>query len=257
MQNKNLSGKKGLIIGIANNSSIAWGCANAFRDAGAELAITYLNDKAKPYVQPLAEQVDAPILMPLNVVDDVQLQALFDEITQKWGKLDFLLHAIAFAPLEDLHGRVIDSSREGFLSAIDISCHSFARIAKLAEPLMTDGGCMLTTSYYGGEKVVENYNIMGAIKASLEGLSKYMAAELGEKNIRVNTLSPGPIPTRAAGGIKGFEELHKQSYQKAPLQSAVSIHDVGAYAKFLVSDEARFITGNTVYIDSGYNIMAP
>lgn len=256
MKSNSLEGKKGLVIGIANDKSIAWGCARAFRESGAELAITYLNEKAEAYVRPLAEQVDSPIVMPLDFSQDEDLESLFSEITRKWGKLDFILHAVAFAPLEDLHGRVIDSSREGFLHAMDISCHSLARTTKMAEPLLKDGGCVLTTSYYGGEKVVENYNLMGPVKASLEAMVKYLAVELGQKNIRVNTLSPGPIPTRAAGGIKGFNELHECAYKKSPLQTAVSIDDVGAYARFLVSDDARFITGNTVYIDSGYNIMA-
>lgn len=251
-----LSGKKGLIVGIANDQSIAWGCAKAFSNAGATLAITYLNDKAEPYVRPLAQKIDAPIIVPLNVQDDNQMIALFDEIKQHWGKLDFLLHAIAFAPMKDLQGRVVDSSKEGFLTAMDISCHSFMRIAKLAEPLMTSGGCMLTTSYYGSEKVVENYGIMGPIKAALEASVRYMAAEMGEKRIRVNSLSPGPIATRATSGLSNFDKLLERALEKSPEHYNVCIDCVGAYAKFLVSDEANLVTGSTVYIDAGLNIMA-
>ncbi|MEZ5813116.1 MAG: enoyl-ACP reductase FabI [Alphaproteobacteria bacterium] len=256
MHNQSLSGKKGLVIGIANDHSIAWGCAKAFSGAGADLAITYLNEKAEPYVRPLAEQVKAPIIEPLNVINEEQMDALFQKITDEWGELDFILHAIAFAPLEDLHGRIIDSSLEGFLSAMNISCHSLARIVKRAEPLMKNGGSILTTSYYGSQKVVPNYNLMGPVKAALESMVKYMSAELGAQGIRVNTLSAGPIPTRAASGIKGFEELHERSYRKASLHEAVSIDDVGAYARFLVSDEAKLITGNTSYIDSGYHVLS-
>ncbi len=254
--NKSLSGKKGLIIGIANRHSIAWGCAQSFHEAGAEIAVTYLNEKAEEYVRPLADQVDAPIIAPLNITEDSQLDRVFEEIEEKWGKLDFVLHAIAFAPLEDLHGRVTDCSRDGFLMAMDISCHSLARVTKRAEPLMKDGGCILTTSYYGSEKVVPNYNLMGPVKSALESMVHYLAAELGEKKIRVNTLSPGPVPTRAASGIKGFEEMHKHAYETAPLRHPVSIDDVGAYARFLVSDDAKFITGNTAYIDSGCHILS-
>jgi len=256
MTTDSLKGKKGLIVGIANEHSIAWGCARAFHDAGAELAITYLNEKAEPYVRPLAEEVKAPIIVPLDVTDEAEMQGLFEMIGNQWGKLDFLLHAIAFAPQDDLHGRVTDCSKEGFLTAMDISCHSFARLARLAEPLMNDGGCLLTTTYYGGEKVVENYGVMGPVKAALEGLVKYMAAELGEKKIRVNALSPGPVATRAAGGIAHFDALLKEAREQSPAHELICTDCVGAYARFLVSDEARLVTGSTVYIDAGFNIMA-
>lgn len=251
-----LQGKKGLVVGIANEASIAWGCAQAFSEAGAELAITYLNEKAEPYVRPLGEKIQAPIIMPLNVQNDIQMQALFDAIKQQWGKLDFLVHAIAFAPKKDLEGRVVDCSREGFLTAMDISCYSFIRLARLAEPLMSNGGALLTTSYVGGEKVVAHYGIMGPVKAALEGIVKYLAAELGSKKIRVNALSPGPITTRATGGILGFESFLQHAYEKSPEHENIDIHGVGAYAKFLVSDEAPLVTGNTVYIDGGFNIMS-
>lgn len=251
-----LQGKKGLVVGVANKASIAWGCAQAFYEAGAELALTYLNEKAEPYVRPLGEKIQAPIIMPLNVQNDIQMQALFNTIKQHWGKLDFLLHALAFAPMEDLQGRVIDCSREGFLTTMDISCYSFIRLAHLAEPLMTNGGSLLTTSYVGGEKVVDHYGIMGPVKAALEGVVKYLAAELGRKKIRVNALSPGPITTRATSGILGFDTLLQHAYEKSPEHEDIDIYGVGAYAKFLVSDEAHLVTGNTVYIDGGFNIMS-
>lgn len=253
---KSLHNKKGLVIGIANDLSIAWGCAKAFHEAGAELAVTFLNEKAEPHVRPLAEKLNASIIIPLNVQDENQLNALFETIEKKWGKLDFLLHSIAFAPKEDLHGRVIDCTREGFLTAMDISCYSFMNLARLAEPLMTDGGSLLTTTFYGSEKVVEHYGIMGPIKAALEGVVKYLAYDLGAKKIRVNALSPGPILTRAASGIMDFDSLVQSARQKSPEHENISIQAVGDSARFLVSDESRLITGSISYIDAGYNIMA-
>jgi len=253
---KNLQGKKGLVIGIANENSIAWGCAKAFHESGADLAITYLNEKAEPSVRSLAEKVKAKIILPLNVQNDSQMEALFESIKQKWGKLDFLLHAIAFAPKKDLQGGIVDCSREGFLTAMDISCYSFIHLARLAEPLMSNGGALLTTTFYGGEKVVKHYGVMGPVKAALAGTVKYLAAEMGEKKIRVNALSPGPIPTRAASGILDFEALLQLVRQKSPEHENISIGCVGAYAQFLVSDEAQLVTGSTVYIDAGFNIMA-
>lgn len=253
---ENLKGKKGLIVGIANEHSIAWGCAKAFHSSGAELAITYAKEKSEPYVRPLAEKLHSPIIMPLDVQDEGQMDDVFQVIQKTWGKLDFLLHSIAFAPSQDLHGRVIDSSLAGFLTAMDISCHSLMRLSRLAEPLMLDGGCILTSTYYGSEKVVAHYGIMGPVKAALEASVKYLAAELGEKGIRVNALSPGPIPTRAASGIAHFDDLLKQARSKSPVHSDITIDGVGSYARFLVSDEARVVTGSTVYVDAGFNIMA-
>lgn len=252
---QSLKGKKGLIVGIANADSIAWGCAKAFHEAGADMAITYLNDKAEPHVRPLAKKVKAPIIVPLDVTDDMQMEALFEIIGNTWGKLDFLLHSIAFAPKADLQGRVADCSREGFLTAMDISCYSFIRLAHLAEPLMKDGGCLLTLSYYGAQKVVEYYNMMGPVKAALESSVRELASELGKKKIRVNVLSPGVVATRAASGIAHFDVLLEQAKQKSPEHELIGIDCVGAYARFLVSDEARLVTGSNVYIDAGYNIM--
>lgn len=253
---QNLKGKKGLVIGIANEHSIAWGCAKAFYEAGAELAITYLNDKAEPYVKPLSDQVKATIFLPLDVQNEDQMNQLFKEIEDKWGRLDFVLHSIAYAPKQDLLGRLVDSSLDGFLMAMDISCHSFLRIAKLSEPLMKKGGCLLTISYYGAEKVVENYDLMGPVKAALEACVRYAAAELGKSHIRVNAISSGAIATRAASGIAHFEDLLEQSRQHAPEHENIAIDSVGAYARFLVSDDARLVTGSTVYVDGGLNIMA-
>jgi enoyl-[acyl-carrier protein] reductase I len=250
-----LQGKKGLVVGIANQDSIAWGCARALREAGAELAVTWLNDKARPHVEPLARQLGAPICLPLDVEHADQMTALFDAIGTQWGQLDFVLHSIAFAPGADLHGRVVDSSAAGFARAMDISCHSFLRLARLAEPLMTGGGSLLTMSYLGAEEVVPNYGMMGPVKAALESSVRYLAAELGPRAIRVNAVSPGPLATRAASGIAGFDRLLANAAQRAPLKTPVTIDDVGALCAFLVSDAARAITGDTLYVDAGYHIL--
>lgn len=250
-----LAGKRGLVTGIANADSIAWGCAKAFRAMGAELAVTYLNDKALAHVEPLARQVDASLLMPLNLLNDGELEAVFGRITDDWGGLDFVLHSIAFAPRGDLHGRVTDCSREGFLQAMDVSCWSFIRMAKLAEPLMTNGGALFCMSYYGSQMVVEHYNMMGPVKAALESATRYLAAELGPQGIRVHAISPGPLKTRAASGIAEFDALLDRAQSKAPARSLVSIDDVGEATAWLATDAARRMTGQTLYIDGGYHII--
>ncbi len=250
-----LAGKRGLVTGIANADSIAWGCAKAFRAMGAELAVTYLNDKARPHVEPLARQVDASLLMPLDLLQDGQLEAVFDRITEQWGGLDFVLHSIAYAPREDLHGRVTDCSRAGFLQAMDVSCWSFIRMAKLAEPLMPGGGTLFCMSYYGSQMVVEHYNMMGPVKAALESATRYLAAELGPQGIRVHAISPGPLKTRAASGIAEFDALLDRAQAKAPARSLVSIDDVGEATAWLATDAARRMTGQTLYIDGGYHII--
>lgn len=252
---KLLEGKKGLIVGIANENSIAWGCAKAFRAFGAEVAVTYLNDKAKKYVEPLARELEAPILMPLDVTKPGQMEAVFESIAKKWGKLDFVVHSIAFSPKEALHGRVVDVPRDGFLTTMDVSCWTFIRMAHLAEPLMRKGGTLFTMTYYGSQMVVKNYNIMGVAKAALESAVRYIAAELGPKGIRVHAISPGPLATRAASGIPEFDALLDKARAKAPARSLVSIEDVGAATAFLAHDAARLITGETLYIDGGYHIM--
>lgn len=250
-----LQGKKGLVVGVANEHSIATGCARAFHEAGADLAVTYLSEKAKRFVEPIAEEVEADLFLPLDVTEDAQLQFVFDQIEQTWGRLDFVLHSIAFCPKEDLHGRVTDCSREGFGLAMDISVHSFIRMARLAEPLMMDGGTLLTVSYQGGEKVVDHYNIMGPVKAALESTTRYLSVELGDKNIRVNALSPGPLATRAASGIDHFDELMEDARRRAPLHRLTNIDEVGAMAACLVSDYARSVSGSTSYVDGGHHIV--
>ena len=250
-----LKGKKALVTGIANDQSIAWGCAKAFRAFGADVAVTYLNDKSKPYVEPLAKEIKAPIFMPLDLQREGQLEAVFDEIKRTWGKLDLCLHSIAFAPKQDLQGRVVDCSREGFLLAMQISCWSFIRMAKLAEPLMKEGGALFTMTYYGSQMVVEHYNIMGPVKAALESATRYLAAELGPKGIRVHAISPGPLKTRAASGITDFDEMLQRAQSKAPSRSLVSIDDVGVAVAFLGMNGAKLITGETLYIDGGYHII--
>ena len=252
---KLLEGKKGLIVGIANENSIAWGCAKAFRAFGAELAVTYLNDKAKKYVEPLARELEAAILMPLEVRTLGEMEAVFDRIGKEWGELDFVVHSIAFSPKEALQGRVVDVQREGFRTTMDVSCWSFIRMAHLAEPLMKKGGTLFTMTFYGSQMVVEHYNIMGVAKAALESAVRYMAAELGPKGIRVHAISPGPLATRAASGIPEFDELLEKAKTKAPARSLVSIDDVGVATAFLAHDAAKLMTGDTVYIDGGYHII--
>jgi enoyl-[acyl-carrier protein] reductase I len=251
-----LQGKRALVMGIANQHSIAYGCARVFRRLGAELAVTYLNDKAKPHVAPLAEELGAAILAPCDVGRDGELDALFGQIAEKWGALDIALHSIAFAPREDLHGRLVDSSARGFAIAMDISCHSFIRMARLAAPLMKDGGTLLAMSYYGASKVVPNYDLMGPVKAALESAVRYLAFELGEAGIRVHAVSPGPLKTRAASGLKDFDVLLNEAIERAPMGEIVDIDDVGLTAAFLTTPFARRLTGMTVYVDGGLNIMA-
>jgi enoyl-[acyl-carrier protein] reductase I len=250
-----LAGKKGLIVGIANEQSIAFGCAQVMRDLGAAIAVTYMNAKAEPYVRPLAERLGAEIITPLDVEQPGQMEAVFAQIAQRWGQLDFVLHAIAFAPAADLHGRMVDSSAEGFGRAMDISCHSFVRMARLAEPLMKGGGALVTMSYYGAQKVIPNYGIMGPVKAALEATVRYLAAELGQGGIRVHAVSPGPIKTRAASGLGEFEKLLDDTASRAPDHQLVTIADVGAVTALLCSDAARAMTGNVVFVDAGYHVM--
>jgi enoyl-[acyl-carrier protein] reductase I len=252
---KLLEGKRGLVVGIANEQSIAWGCAKAFRALGAELAVTYLNDKAKKYVEPLARELEAPIFMPLDVRTSGQMEAVFERIAMTWGEFDFVVHSIAFSPKDTLQGRVVDVPCEGFLTTMEVSCWSFMRMAHLAEPLMAKGGTLFTMSYYGSQMVVQNYNVMGVAKAALESAVRYMAAELGPKGIRVHAISPGPLSTRAASGIPEFDELLEKARAKAPTRSLVSIEDVGIATAFLAHDAARLITGETLYVDGGYHII--
>jgi enoyl-[acyl-carrier protein] reductase I len=250
-----LQGKKALVIGIANDRSIAWGVAKALHAAHAQVAVTYLDEKAEPHVRPLAESIGAEIILPLDVEDDAELDALFGALTTRWGRLDILVHSIAFAPRDDLHGRVVDSSRAGFSRAMDISVHSFIRMVKRAEPLMTNGGSCLTMSFYGAEKVVSSYNLMGPVKAALEATVRELASELGTRKVTVNALSPGTMATRAASGIAEFDTMMAEAAERAPLHRLATIEDVGACAAFLASPAARNVTGSVIYVDAGYHIM--
>jgi enoyl-[acyl-carrier protein] reductase I len=250
-----LAGKKALVVGIANEHSIAYGCAKAFHMVGADLALTYLNDKAKPYVEPLAEGLGASIFLPLDVQRPGQTEALFAAITSQWGRLDILVHSIAYAPKQDLQGGLLDCSAEGFAIAMDVSCHSFVRLAKAAVPLMTDGGAMFAMTYRGAEKVVASYNVMGPVKAALESTCRYLAHELGPRGIRVHAISPGPLKTRAASGLKDFDLLLNEAAERAPMGELVDVDDVGYTCAYLATPYARRVTGETLYVDGGVHIM--
>jgi enoyl-[acyl-carrier protein] reductase I len=256
IESKILHGKRALVLGIANEHSIAYGCARVFRQLGAELAVTYLNEKARPHVEPLARELGATIFAPCDMGRSGELEAVFQRIRETWGSLDIALHSIAFAPKQDLQGRLVDSSDEGFKLAMDISCHSFVRMARLAEPLMPHGGTLLAMSYHGASKVVPNYNLMGPVKAALESVVRYLAFELGEKHIRVHAVSPGPLKTRAASGLKDFDILLSEALERAPIGELVDIDDVGLTAAYLTTPFARRLTGTVTYVDGGLSIMA-
>jgi enoyl-[acyl-carrier protein] reductase I len=250
-----LKGMKALVVGVANEHSIAWGCASAFRQLGADVGLTYLNEKARRFVEPLAQQLDASLLLPMDAANPGELETVFARVQEDWGRLDILVHSIAWAPKEELQGGLVDCSAEGFAKAMDISCHSFIRMAKLAAPLMKDGGTMLAMSYHGAQKVVPNYNVMGPVKAALEASCRYLAYELGPRGIRVHPVSPGPLKTRAASGLKDFDLLLNEAQQRAPVGELVDIMDVGFACAYLATPYARRITGGTVYVDGGMNIM--
>jgi enoyl-[acyl-carrier protein] reductase I len=251
-----LKDKKALVVGVANDSSIAYGCARAFGELGADLALSYLNEKARPHVEPLARDLGAQIFMPLDVSVPGEMEALFGAIERDWGRLDIVVHSIAWAPKDDLQGGLLNCSAEGFAKAIDVSCHSFIRMARLAAPLMRDGGTMIAMSYLGANRVVANYNVMGPVKAALEASCRYLAYELGPQGIRVHALSPGPLKTRAASGLKDFDLLLAEAAQKAPLGELVDIMDVGFTCAYLATPYARRVSGGTIYVDGGVNIMA-
>ena len=251
-----LKGTKALVVGIANDSSIAYGCARAFHELGADLGLSYLNEKARPFVEPLARELGASIFMPLDVSVPGELEALFAAIERDWGQLDILVHSIAFAPLQDLQGGLLNCSAEGFAKAMDVSCHSFVRMAKLAAPLMKNGGTMFAMSYHGATKVVPTYSVMGPVKAALESCCRYLAYELGGQGIRVHAISPGPLKTRAAGGLKDFDLLLTEAAQRVPIGELVDIMDVGFTCAYLATPYARRLSGETLYVDGGVNIMA-
>ncbi len=250
-----LAGKKGLILGVANSSSIAWGCTEAMHQQGAELVVSCLNEKARRFVEPLTTPLGIE-LTHCDVEAEGELEATVAQAVAKLGHLDFVIHSIAWAPLADLHGDVIDSSSEGFTRAMNISCHSFARAAKLCAPHMANGGAMLSMTYLGADEAVPHYGLMGPVKAALESLTRYMAMELGPKNIRVHAVSPGPILTRAASGIASFDDLLANAAQKSPLKRLVTLEEISNLCAFLCSDAASGMTGQTIYVDGGCHAMA-
>jgi enoyl-[acyl-carrier protein] reductase I len=251
-----MKAKKALVVGIANEHSIAYGCARAFKELGAEVALTYLNAKAKPFVEPLAKALEATIFMPLDVSTAGELEAVYERIEKQWGQLDILVHSIAFAPKADLQGGLLNCSAGGFSAAMDISCHSFIRMARLAAPLMKEGGAMFAMSYHGAQKVVPNYNLMGPVKAALEAVCRYLAYELGQRKIRVHAISPGPLRTRAASGLKDFDRMLNDAVERSPVGELVDIMDVGFACAYLATPYGRRLTGQTVYVDGGASIMA-
>ncbi|HUI97230.1 MAG TPA: enoyl-ACP reductase FabI [Xanthobacteraceae bacterium] len=250
-----LEGRKALVVGIANEHSIAWGCAKWLRALGAEVAVTYRTEKTRKFVEALAAELDSPIVMPLDVREPGQTETVFERIAKEWGRLDTVVHSIAFSPKQALCGRVVDVTRHDFMTTLDVSCWSFIRMAHLAEPLMAQGGTLFTMSYHGSQRVVENYSVVGLAKAALEAAVRYLAAELGPKGIRVHAISPSPLVTRAASGLPEFEKLLAKAYDKSPVRGRISIDDIGAATAFLALDAARLITGDTIYVDGGYHIM--
>ena len=250
-----LHGKKGLILGLANEHSIAWGCARQARLMGADVVATCLNDKARPYVEPLTQAAGID-LQNCNIETEGEMARVVAYAADKLGQLDFVIHSIAWAPLQDLHGRVVDSSSEGFARAMAVSCHSFAELAKLCAPHMRAGGSMVTMSYLGAEEAVPHYGLMGPVKAALESLVRYMALELGPQAIRVHAVSPGPIPTRAASGIEAFDELMRQNEAKAPLGRLVTLEEIANLTTFLCTDAASGMTGQTIFVDAGTHAVA-
>lgn len=250
-----MKGKRGLIMGVANDKSIAWGIAQAVHAQGAELAFTYQGDVLKKRVEPLAESLGSDMVLPCDVTDAASIDATFEAIEKKWGKLDFLVHAIAFSDKNELKGRYVDTSLQNFLTSMHISCYSFTAIAKRAEVLMKDGGSLVTLTYYGAEKVMPHYNVMGVAKAALEASVQYLAVDLGKDNIRVNAISAGPIKTLAASGIGDFRYILKWNEYNSPLRRNTTIADVGGAGVFLLSDLGSGVTGENLHVDSGYHVV--
>ncbi|MCH8809353.1 MAG: enoyl-ACP reductase FabI [Proteobacteria bacterium] len=250
-----MAGKRGLIMGVANDRSIAWGIASNVHAHGAELAFTYQGGPLEKRVRPLAASVGSDIVMPCDVTDDDSIDAVFAAIGERWGRLDFLVHAIAYADKEELKGKYVDTSRDNFVKSLDISCYSFTALARRAVPLMTDGGSLLTLTYYGAERVMPHYNVMGIAKAALEASVRYLAADLGEQNIRVNAISAGPIKTLAASGIGDFRYILKWNEYNSPLHRNVDTDQVGDSALYLLSDLSSAVTGEVLHVDSGYHVV--
>jgi len=250
-----MGGKRGLVMGVANNRSIAWGIAKAAASEGASLAFTYQGEALKKRVEPLARDLDALVVGHCDVTDGASMDAVFEEVGAKWGKLDFLVHAIAFSDKDQLDGRYIDTTEDNFAKTLLISCYSFTAVAQRAEKLMTDGGSLLTLTYYGAEKWMPHYNVMGVAKAALEASVRYLAADLGEKAIRVNAISAGPIKTLAASGIGDFRYILKWNEYNSPLRRTVTIEEVGQAGAYLLSDMSRGVTGEMHHVDAGYHIV--
>lgn len=255
MENNFLKGKRGLVMGVANNRSIAYGIAKAAADAGAELAFTYQGEALEKRVKPLAEELGGNIVVPCDVTDEASIDAAFQVIEEEWGQVDFLVHAIAFSDKNELDGLYLDTSRENFARTMDISVYSFTAVAQRAVPLMKEGGSLVTLTYYGAEQVMPHYNVMGVAKAALECSVRYLAADLGKDNIRVNAISAGPIKTLAASGIGDFRFILKWNEYNAPLKRNVTIDDVGRSALFLLSDLGSGVTGETLHVDAGYHTV--
>jgi enoyl-[acyl-carrier protein] reductase I len=250
-----MQGKRGVVFGVANNRSIAWGITKAVAAQGAEVALTYQGEAIKKRVEPLAQEVGSKLVLPCDVTDDASVDAVFDAVGKRWGGIDFLVHAVAFSDKEELDGRYVDTSKDNFVQTLLISCYSFTALARRAEKLMPQGGALLTLTYYGAEKVMPHYNVMGVAKAALEASVKYLAADLGKDNIRVNAISAGPIKTLAASGIADFRYILKWNEYNSPLRRTVSIEDVGAGALYLLSDLACGVTGEILHIDAGYHVI--
>jgi enoyl-[acyl-carrier protein] reductase I len=252
---KLMAGKRGVVFGVANNRSIAWGITKACRDHGAEIALTYQGDAIKKRVEPLAAEIGSKLVLPCDVTDEQSVEAVFKALADSWGTIDFLVHAVAFSDKEELDGRYVDTSKDNFTQTLLISCYSFTQLARRAERLMPNGGSLLTLTYYGAEKVMPHYNVMGVAKAALEASVRYLAADLGKENIRVNAISAGPIKTLAASGIADFRYILKWNEYNSPLRRTVSIEDVGGGALYLLSDLGRGVTGEILHIDAGYHVV--
>lgn len=250
-----MAGKRGLIMGVANNRSIAWGIAQACAAQGAEIAFTYQGDALKKRVEPLAKELGSELVLACDVTDKASMYAVFAAIKEKWGRLDFLVHAIAYADKNELDGRYVDTSEENFTKSLLISCYSFTALARRAEKLMTDGGSLITLTYYGAEKVMPHYNVMGVAKAALEASVRYLASDLGKNNIRVNAISAGPIKTLAASGISDFRYILRWNEYNSPMRRTVTIEDVGGAGVYLLSDLSRGVTGEVHHVDSGYHVQ--
>src|SRR6186713_3378763 len=252
---KLMAGKRGIVFGVANNRSIAWGITKAVTDQGAEVALTYQGEAIRKRVEPLAKEIGSKLVLPCDVTDEPSVEGVFATLAKEWGSIDFLVHAVAFSDKEELDGRYVDTSKDNFVQTLLVSCFSFTALARRAEKLMPNGGSLVTLTYYGAEKVMPHYNVMGVAKAALEASVRYLAADLGKERIRVNAISAGPIRTLAASGISGFKSMYGRFADVTPLRRNMTIEDVGGTAVYLASDLSGAVTGEVVYVDGGFNIM--